>query len=55
MADDDELTHLREENMRLAQELVETNRGVVALYAELEDKAEHSARHRSSSRASCRT
>ncbi len=40
MTDDDELTHLREENVRLAQELVETNRGVVALYAELEDKAE---------------
>src|SRR6185436_593955 len=40
MADDDELTHLREENVRLAQELVETNRGVVALYAEVEDKAE---------------
>lgn len=40
MTDDDELTHLRDENVRLAQELVETNRGVVALYAELEDKAE---------------
>jgi signal transduction histidine kinase/CheY-like chemotaxis protein len=31
---------LAEENRRLAQELEETNRGVVALYAELDDKAE---------------
>jgi signal transduction histidine kinase len=31
---------LAEENRRLAEELEETNRGVVALYAELDDKAE---------------
>jgi signal transduction histidine kinase len=37
---DEQLAHLRDENLRLAEELEETNRGVVALYAELEDKAE---------------
>ena len=35
-----ELERLRLEQLRLERELEETNRGVVALYAELEDKAE---------------
>ncbi|HET7473927.1 MAG TPA: ATP-binding protein [Candidatus Limnocylindrales bacterium] len=35
-----EITELREERTRLAAELEETNRGVVALYAELEDQAQ---------------
>lgn len=36
----DKLTQKREELTRLNQELEDTNRGVVALYAELEEKAE---------------
>lgn len=36
----EELARLREELLRVEQELEETNRGVVAVYAELEDKAE---------------
>ena len=35
-----EIARLREEGSRLEQEIEETNRGVVALYAELEDQAE---------------
>ncbi|NJK65874.1 MAG: histidine kinase [Microcoleus sp. CSU_2_2] len=36
----DELRHRQEELVKLNQELADTNRGVVALYAELNDKAE---------------
>lgn len=37
----DELKVRQEELMRLTQELEDTNRGVVALYAELDEKADH--------------
>ena len=37
----EELRHRQEELERLSQELEDTNRGVVALYAELDEKADH--------------
>lgn len=37
----DELKRKQEELLRLNQELVDTNRGVVALYTELDEKAQH--------------
>src|ERR1043165_1301769 len=37
----DELTRRQEELIRLNRELEDTNRGVVALYAELDEKADH--------------
>lgn len=40
MTDEDELARLRTENMALRSELEETNQGVLALYAELDQQAE---------------